>query len=152
MGLTSAMLTGLTGLAANGTRVETIGNNIANVNTTAFKGSRTLFQTLFSQTLSQGTAPSTTSGGTNPVQVGHGVVVGATTRNTTNGALETTGLPADLAVDGGGYFVVRSAAGREYYTRDGSFSLNSDNQLITADGNYLMGYGVDSNFSIVPAR
>lgn len=150
MGLTSAMLTGLTGLAANGTRVETIGNNIANVNTTAFKGSRTLFQTLFSQTLSPGTAPSATTGGTNPMQVGHGVAVGATTRTTTGGALETTGLPADLALDGNGFFIVQSAAGRDYYTRDGAFSLNEQNQLITANGQYLMGYGVDSNFSVVP--
>ena len=150
MGLTSAMYTGLTGLNVNQTRIETIGNNIANVNTNAFKGSRTLFQTQFAQTLSEGAAPSDTSGGTNPMQVGLGALVATTQRTTTPGSLETTGLPGDLALEGPGYFVVRDAGGREYYTRDGAFSLNAQNQLVSADGLRVRGFGVDPSFKIVP--
>ncbi len=150
MGLTSAMYTGLTGLNVNQTRIETIGNNIANVNTNAFKGSRTLFQTQFAQTLSEGAAPSDTSGGTNPMQVGLGALVATTQRTMTPGSLETTGLPGDLALEGPGYFVVRDAGGREYYTRDGAFSLNAQNQLVSADGLRVRGFGVDPSFKIVP--
>lgn len=150
MGLTSAMYTGLSGLNANQTRIETIGHNIANANTTAFKASRTLFQTQFSQTLSMGTPPSDTSGGTNPTQVGLGTLVGATQRNVSQGSVETTGVPSDLAIEGSGYFIVRDPSGRSYYTRDGAFSLNSDNQLVTMDGNRVQGFGVDANSAIVP--
>jgi flagellar hook protein FlgE len=152
MGLTTAMYCGLSGLNANQARVETIGNNIANVNTTAFKGSRTLFQTQFAQTLSMGTPPSTTSGGTNPMQVGLGTMVGTTQRMLSDGALETTGLPSDMAIEGGGYFIVKTPGGSSYYTRDGSFVLNSKNELVSMDGNYLQGFGVDQDFNIVPGQ
>ncbi len=150
MGLTSAMYTGLSGLNANQTRIETIGHNIANANTTAFKSSRTLFQTQFAQTWSMGTPPSESSGGTNPFQIGLGTVVGSTSRNLTSGSVETTGMPSDLAIEGAGYFIVQSPAGRRSYTRDGAFSLNSDNQLVTMDGNRVQGFGVDANSNIVP--
>ena len=152
MGLTTAMYTGLSGLNANQTRIETIGHNIANVNTTAYKGSRTMFQTKFAELLSAGTPPSSTSGGTNPLEVGHGVVVGTTQRLFSGGSLETTGLAGDLAVEGAGYFVVQDASGRTFYTRDGSFSLNSANQLVTADGHRLQGYAADSTFAVVPGQ
>lgn len=152
MGLTTAMYCGLSGLNANQTRVETIGNNIANVNTTAYRGSRTLFQTQYARTLSMGTPPSDTSGGTNPMQVGLGTLVGTTQRTSSSGAVETTGLPSDMAIEGNGYFIVQTAAGSTYYTRDGSFSLNSNNQLVSMDGNYLRGFGVDQNFNVIPGQ
>jgi flagellar hook protein FlgE len=150
MGLTSAMYTGLTGLQVNQTRIQTIGHNIANVNTNAFKGSRTLFQTLFSRTMSMGTAPSDNSGGTNPMQIGLGASVGTTQRIHQPGAFETTGLPSDLAVEGAGFFVVQSAAGKTYYTRDGAFVLNSNNELVNQDGHYVQGFGIDDQFNVVP--
>jgi flagellar hook protein FlgE len=146
------MYTALSGLQVNQTRIETIGHNIANVNTTAYKGSRTLFQTQFARTLSLGTPPSETSGGTNPMQVGLGAMIGTTQRNTNSGSLETTGIASDMAVDGAGYFVVQTPAGHTYYTRDGSFSLNSANQLVTQDGYYLRGYGVDENYQVIPGQ
>ncbi len=152
MGLTTAMYTALSGLNANQARIQTIGNNIANVNTTAFKGSRTLFQTQFAQTLSMGTPPSDTSGGTNPSQVGLGTLVGATQRNLASGSVETTGLPGDLAIEGSGYFIVQDSAGQDHYTRDGAFSLNSNHELVTADGYHVRGFGVDENFNIIPGR
>ena len=150
MGLTTAMYTGLTGLNVNQTRIETIGHNIANVNTNAFKGSRTLFQTQFAHTLSGGTPPGDTSGGTNPMQIGLGALVGTTQRLTSPGSLETTGLPGDLAIEGAGYFIVRDPSGRSYYTRDGAFTLNAQNELVNANGMRVQGFGVDSNFAIVP--
>jgi flagellar hook protein FlgE len=150
MGLTSAIYTSLTGLNVNQARVETIGHNIANVNTTAFKGSRTLFQTQFSQLLSPGTAPSDESGGTNPMQLGRGAMVGTTQRTSMAGSLETTGIPSDLAINGTGYFIVRDANDREFYTRDGSFYRNPANDLVTIDGHKVRGFAVDDNFEIVP--
>lgn len=150
MGLTTAMYTGLTGLHAHQTKVETIGHNIANVNTYAFKGSRTFFQTHLSRTLSVGTEPGDASGGTNPMQLGRGVMVGSTQRTTSLGALETTGIPSDMALEGSGYFIVRNAEGVQYYTRDGTFSLNAKNQLVTSDGHYVQGWGVDDTYTIVP--
>ena len=134
MGLTTAMYTGLSGLHVNQTRIATIGHNIANVNTTAFKGSRTLFQTQFSQIRSLGTPPSDVSGGTNPEQVGLGAVVGTTQRMTSQGSIETTGIASDLAINGTGFFVLRNADGRQVYTRDGSFSVDPLNRLVTMDG------------------
>ncbi|MBK9120298.1 MAG: flagellar hook-basal body complex protein [Phycisphaerales bacterium] len=150
MALTSAMYTALSGLHANRTRVETIGHNIANVNTTAFKGSRTLFQTQFSELLSMGTPPGEASGGTNPMQIGRGVAIGTTQRLFGGGSVETTGQPSDLAIEGDGLFVVRTAGGQTFYTRDGAFALNATNQLVTADGYHLMGYGVDQQFNVTP--
>ncbi|MFH1745723.1 MAG: flagellar hook-basal body complex protein [Planctomycetota bacterium] len=150
MGLTTAMYTGLTGLNVNQTRINTIGHNIANVNTTAFKGSRTLFQTQFSQMMSMGSAPNANSGGTNPTQVGYGAMVGTTQRNLASGTVETTGIASDLAVNGRGFFILRDAAGRQVYTRDGSFSVDSQNNLVTMDGNLVQGFGVDEDFNLVP--
>jgi flagellar hook protein FlgE len=150
MGLTTALYTGLSGINVNQSRINTIGDNIANVNTTAFKGSRTLFQTQFSQTLSLGNAPSDTSGGTNPTQIGLGAVVGATQRNMNQGSIETTGIASDLALQGSGFFLIRRPNGQQVYTRDGSFTLSPDNRLVTANGAYVQGFGVDSSFNIIP--
>jgi flagellar hook protein FlgE len=150
MGLTTAMYTGLTGLNVNQTRIETIGNNLANVNTTAFKGSRTLFQTQVSQLLSAGNAPNANSGGVNPTQVGLGALVGGTQKVFTPGSIETTGIASDLAIDGSGFFIVRRPNGQQLYTRDGSFSVDSRNRLVTVDGYAVRGFGVDSNFNVVP--
>jgi flagellar hook protein FlgE len=151
MGLTSAMYTALTGLNVNQSRIETIGNNIANVNTTAFKGSRTMFQTQFSNTLSAGTAPGDETGGTNPTQYGLGASVAATQKMFTPGSIETTGIASDVAIEGAGFFVVREGNGRQLYTRDGSFAVNSANQLVTVDGKFVRGFAVDQNFNIIPS-
>lgn len=150
MGLTSALFTGLSGLNSNQFRIDVIGDNIANANTTGFKGSRSMFQTQFAQMFSLGTPPGNAQGGTNGIEVGLGSAIGATQRNMQQGSTETTGLSSDLAIDGNGFFVVRSADNRQAFTRDGSFLLNADNYLVTADGFYLQGYGVDSNFNIIP--
>ncbi len=150
MGLTTAMYTGLTGMSVNQVRIETIGNNIANVNTTAFKSSRTLFQTQFSHLLSAGTPPGPTTGGVNPTQIGLGAKVGGTQKIFTPGSIETTGIPSDLAIEGAGFFVARRPNGTQFYTRDGSFSLDSQNRLVTLNGDFVQGFGVDENFALTP--
>ncbi|HOW73137.1 MAG TPA: flagellar hook-basal body complex protein [Phycisphaerae bacterium] len=150
MGLTSAMYTGLTGLNANQLRIDTIGNNVANVNTTAFKGSRANFENQFSLTLSGGSGPSETSGGTNPSQIGLGTMLGSIQKSFLAGSIETTGLPTDMAIEGAGFFIVRTPTGEQAYTRDGSFKLASDQVLVSANGYQVQGYGVDQDFNIVP--
>lgn len=149
MGLTSALYTGLSGLNANQFRIDTIGDNVANVNTTAFKASRSVFQTQFSQTFSAGSPPSTTSGGTNPTQIGLGSVLGSIQRSFTPGSIETTGVPTDLAIEGNGFFVVDTASGDRFFTRDGTFKLSASNFLVTQDGALVKGYGTDENFNII---
>lgn len=148
MGLTSAMYTGLSGLNANQFRIDTIGNNIANVNTTAFKSSRASFQNQFSVMLSGGSAPSATSGGANPSQVGMGAALGSIQRNHQSGALETTGVPTDMAIEGNGFFIVRTPEMRQAYTRDGMFALDASNTLVTTDGFPVQGYMADADFNI----
>lgn len=150
MGLTSALFTGLSGLNASQFQLDVIGDNISNVNTTAFKSSRTLFQTQFARTLATGTGPNDAQGGTNPSQVGLGVVVGSIQRSFSPGALETTGLPSDLAIEGNGFFVLRSSDNEQVFTRDGAFTLSADNRLINQDGFLVQGYGINDNFELVP--
>jgi len=149
MGLTTAMFTGLTGLKANQFSIDTIGNNVANVNTTAFRSSRAMFETQMSLMLSGGTAPGGTSGGTNPSQVGLGTILSSVQRNFQAGSIEPTGVPTDMAIEGTGFFVVRTPETDQAYTRDGSFSLDSENFLVTADGFRVQGYGVDDDFNVI---
>ena len=90
MASTTALFTGLSGLAANSRRLDVIGNNIANVNTIAFKSNRMIFAPTFSRNFSLGTAPSESIGGTNPGQIGLGVSIAGTQRNFNNGAITAT--------------------------------------------------------------
>ncbi len=146
---TTALFTALTGLNANARQIDVVGNNVANVNTTAFKSSRLLFSTMFSRTLSAGTQPGDFTGGTNPFQIGLGVATAGTQRNTTAGSISATGDQRDLAIDGGGYFIV-DRAGTQVFTRAGAFRTNAANELTTVSGERLQGYSVDSEFNIVP--
>src|SRR3954464_1416018 len=104
MALTSALFTGLSGLDVNNTRLNVVGNNIANANTVAFKGSRALFKPQFYVTDGGGTPPSSEFGGTNPNQRGLGAQVATIEKNWTPGSIEPTGKATDLAIDGEGFF------------------------------------------------
>jgi flagellar hook protein FlgE len=146
MSLSSALFTGLSGLDVNQTRLGVVGNNIANVNTVAFKSSRALFKPQFYVTDSGGTPPSGDFGGTNPNQRGLGAVVASIEKDFSAGAIEPTGKPTDLAIDGEGFFVLEGQGQR--YTRDGSFSLNSANQLVTTSGEFVQGYAADEEGNI----
>jgi flagellar hook protein FlgE len=151
MASTTSLFTGLSGLTANARRLEVIGNNIANVNTTAFKSNRMLFSPTFNRNFSLGTAPTAASGGSNPGQVGLGVTIAGTQRNFNNGAISTTGISTDLALEGDGFFIV-NRAGQQFYTRAGAFQFNSTNDLSTLTGERLQGYAVDDNFNVVRGR
>lgn len=150
MGLTSALFTGLSGLNANQYRIDVIGDNIANLNTIAFKSGRSQFQTQFSQTLSGGSVPSGIQGGTNPVQIGLGTLLGSIQRDFNQGSIETTGLLTDLAVEGAGFFVIRAPENQQAFTRDGTFTISAENKLVTSDGFFVQGYGVDENNALIP--
>lgn len=149
MASTTALFTGLSGLNAHARKLDVIGNNISNINTTAFKSSRMMFAPLFSRTLSMGTRPDGDHGGTNPSQIGFGVKIAGTQRDMTGGSLVATGLNTDLAIEGEGFFIVDGASGR-HYTRAGNFQLNAEHDLVTASGDKLQGYGIDADFNILP--
>ncbi len=146
MPLTTALYTGLSGLTVSQTALDVIGNNIANVNTTAFKASRALFQPQFSETAGFGTPPGTNFGGTNPTQKGLGALVGSIQRDMDPGNIKPTNGVSDLAIEGQGLFVVEDS--NRYYTRNGTFEMNAENYMTTAEGQYLMGFGVDSNYAV----
>src|SRR5579871_228050 len=127
-----SLSTSLSGLSAASQELSVIGNNLANLNTVAFKDQTTNFSDLFYQTLG-----STGSG--NPIQVGVGVKVGSISSEMTQGSLQTTGVPSDVALQGNGYFVLQVANGPEY-TRAGNFTVNSSGQLTATDGSLVLGY------------
>lgn len=149
MALTTAFYTALSGLDVNSRNLDVIGNNIANVNTAAYKASRAVFAPEFSTGLNFGTPPSTSSGGTNPLQVGLGTRFEGVQRNFNNGAVQTTGIATNLALEGTGFFVVEEDGVRSF-TRSGAFTLNRDNELVDQSGGFVQGYGVDAGFNIVP--
>src|SRR3990170_1830520 len=143
MSLTGAMLTGFTGIQANSVGVDVVGDNLANLNTTAFKGQRTLFETLLYRTITEGEGPSATSGGTLPRQMGTGTTVSAIQRNFRQGGFESTGFQGDLAVDGDGFFILDAGGGRRAYTRDGAFHLDATQTLVSNNGDAVQVFGVD---------
>jgi len=141
----TAMFTAVTGLLAHQRRLDVVANNIANVNTTGYRGSRALFQDLLSQTLTGGSAASGTHGGTNPQQVGLGVSLASIDVDYGQGSLFTTGVASDLAVQGNGFFIL-SDGSTQHFTRDGSFQLNAVGALIEpATGLRVQGYMADEN-------
>jgi flagellar hook protein FlgE len=148
MGSANALLTGLTGLNANSKRLEVIGNNIANVNTTAFKGSRMLFSTAMQRTMHIGSEPGDTTGGTNPMQIGLGVNIAGVQHDFSQGPLQTTGDTRDLAIEGDGFFVVQRGED-QLYTRAGAFRQDAEGNLVTIEGDRVLGYDVDSEYNII---
>lgn len=148
MSLSSVFGTAITGLSAAETSISVTGNNVANANTIGFKQSTAEFATQFLQTLGIGSAPNSDNGGTDPTQIGLGVQVTTIAPDFTQGNLQITSNPSDLAIQGNGFFVVQGSGGSQEYTRDGSFSLNSQNELKTSTGQVLMGYGVDNSFNV----
>jgi flagellar hook protein FlgE len=148
MGLASALSTALTGLTAAETTIDVVGNNLANSNTVGFKASQAAFATQFLQTRSLGSGPTETSGGTNPRQIGLGTMVADITPNFSQGTVEISSNPTDLAIQGDGFFIVEKSAGEQVYTRNGIFKMNAQSELVTITGSRLLGFGVDEQFQI----
>lgn len=140
-----SLFAGVQGLRAHQVRMDVIGNNIANVNTTAFKASRVSFGDMYSQMLSGASRPTTAVGGTNAKQVGLGVDVASIDTLQTQGALQLTGRTTDMAIAGQGFFVVREG-GRFLYTRAGNFDVDADGFLVNpASGQRVQGWLPDAN-------
>lgn len=137
--MSQALYTSKTGLDAGQTQINVIANNIANINTTAFKSANVTFSTLFSNTISNGSAATRTGGGTNPRQIGLGTQVASISRDFESGTFQQTGYNSDMMISGNGYFVVQDGTGNQYLTRDGHFSLDSDGNLVTAAGYKVVG-------------
>lgn len=129
----TTLWTSKSGLNANQEKLDVISNNIANVNTTGYKKVNVGFKDLISSSLDEWGNPLNDKTAT----VGSGVKAGNFTKDNSQGGLQTTNQKTDLALDGNGYFKVISSNGTEYYTRDGSFKLDSYGRLVTANGNIL---------------
>jgi len=124
--------------------MDVIGNNIANVNTVAYKSSRVTFQDILGQTLKGASSPQNGRGGTNPAQIGLGMNLGGIDTIMTQGSLQSTGKLTDFAVQGDGFFVVGDGQ-RNYYTRDGAFDIGVDGGLVNpVTGLRVMGWTADS--------
>ncbi|NCU18244.1 flagellar hook protein FlgE [Pallidibacillus pasinlerensis] len=135
-----SLYSGISGMKNMQTKLDVIGNNIANVNTHGFKKGRVTFKDAISQTISTASGPSATLGGKNAQQVGLGVETASIDTVFTEGSLQTTGRVLDLAISGGdGYFVVRNGA-NNYYTRAGNFYLDEQGYLVNSDGNFVLAY------------
>ncbi len=147
MALTSTLFTGLSGLNVNQTRLNVVGNNIANTNTVGFKGSRALFKPQFYVTDNPGSPSNANFGGENPSQRGLGAQLATIEKDWAPGSIEPTGRVTDMAIDGAGFFIVQGK--EQLYTRDGSFVLNDKNQLVTNSGEFVQGFGVDLNGNII---
>ncbi len=160
-----SLYSGISGMKVNQTKLDVIGNNLANVSTTAFKGSRVNFSTTISQTLGSASAASDSLGGVNGKQVGLGAQIASIDKIMSQGSMQSTSRSLDVAVDGSGYFMV--AAGPELtggtndkitiddngidampanssvaYTRDGSFVLDNEGNLLTSKGYRVLGFAM----------
>ena len=146
-----SMYSGISGMKSNQTKMDVVGNNVANVGTTGFKKSTTRFSDALNQTAIYSSVPGGKAddpnviGGVNPGQVGIGAKVSGIFRNMAQGAIQPTGRPTDLAMDGDGFFVVGVGPNQNAYTRDGSFTLDANGNLVTSDGYKVMGVDKGGN-------
>jgi len=130
-----SLFSAVSGLSNYQTMMDVIGDNIANVNTIGFKGSRVSFATGFSQLLHGADAPSDARGGKNPIEVGLGMRIASIDRLFKQGNFENTGNRTDLAIQGDGFFVVGDSSS-QYYTRAGSFQVDATGSLLASGGKY----------------
>jgi flagellar hook protein FlgE len=138
-----SMFTAINSLYVHQQYLDVISDNLANVNTPGFKSSYMSFKNQFAQTLSSGAAPTTSLGGTNPIQIGLGAVMGTVSPIFTSGALESTGRTLDLAISGDGFFVYNYGE-TPYYSRDGGLQMDSEGYLVNGStGARLQGWQAD---------
>jgi flagellar hook protein FlgE len=151
-----AMFAAISGLQVHQTMLDVAANDIANVNTVGYKGETTTFKSALSQLERGAAGPSGSLGGTNAVQVGLGVELGAVENQMNEGSIQQTGNPLDLAIQGDGFFRVAPASaigtGAGYsYTRAGNFTLDSSGNLVTQDGGFVVGYAYNAGTNSFPA-
>src|SRR5207237_10164669 len=153
MGLTT-FSTGLSGLATNSQALNVVGNNLANLNTVGYKTSDISFTDILGQTFS---TPGTAKSG-NTMEIGLGAQVGAVRQLFTQGSLQTTNNPLDVAIQGKGFLVVKNGQG-QFYTRAGNLHLDADGNLVTSSGALVQGYTrnaatgpIDSNLGLTTIK
>lgn len=162
-----SLYSGISGMKVNQTKLDVIGNNLANVSTTAFKGSRVNFSTTISQTLGSASAASDSLGGVNGKQIGLGAQISSIDKIMSQGSMQSTSRALDVAVDGSGYFMVATgpaltgdakdsitivnngvgtmpANSSVAYTRDGSFVLDNEGNLLTSKGYRVLGFAMQT--------
>ena len=161
-----SLYSGISGMKVNQTKLDVIGTNLANVSTTAFKGSRVNFSTTISQTLGSASAASDSLGGVNGKQVGLGAQIASIDKIMSQGSMQSTSRALDVAVDGSGYFMVATgpaltgdadaitinnngigtmpANNSVAYTRDGSFVLDNEGNLLTSKGYRVLGFAMET--------
>lgn len=142
-----SLYSGVSGLKNHQTRMDVVGNNISNVNTTGFKSGRVTFADTLSQTLTGASAATDNRGGTNPKQIGLGSQISAVDLLFTDGSVQSTGVNTDLCLSGNGLFVVGEGT-NVYYTRNGNFSFDKDGNYCTDDGLKVKGWMADNNGKI----
>lgn len=135
-----SLYSGVSGLKNHQTRMDVVGNNISNVNTTGFKSSRVTFADTLSQTLSGASSAANGRGGTNPKQIGLGSSVSAIDTLFTDGSVQSTGVNTDLCLSGNGLFIVGKGNSDVYYTRNGNFKFDSEGNYVTSDGYFVKGW------------
>lgn len=138
-----SMFSGVSGLRAHQTKIDVISNNIANVNTVAFKSARVTFQEIFNQTLKGSSAPdsNTGRGGTNPMQIGLSTAIGAIDNIMTRGSVQRTDNPTDLSIDGEGFFIVKGGVNDSpKFTRAGNFTIDRQGNFVTSNGFSVYGW------------
>lgn len=143
-----SLFAGVSALKGHQTRMDVIGNNISNINTTGFKSSRVTFSDMLSKTQSSATAPGSNVGGTNPKQVGLGASIASVDMVFGDGSAQSTGKNTDIALTGAGLFVLKSGD-QTYFTRNGAFEFDTNgNYVLPGSGMYVQGWnGVDGNIN-----
>lgn len=140
-----SLYAGVSGLRVHQVKMDVISNNIANVNTTGFKGSSVSFKEMFSQTMRAASQATADRGGMNPMQVGLGVGLGSIDSDFTQGNLQATGKMTDIAIDGNGFFVIKEG-GRNVFTRAGVFTFDETGTFIhRTTGSKVQGWMADGN-------
>lgn len=137
-----SLYSGVSGMKNQQTKLDVIANNIANVNTTAFKSGRVRFQDMLSQTIRSASQPMDNGrGGINPRQVGLGMEIAGIDTITNQGNPQSTGRPLDFSIQGDGYFILSPDGGtNRVYSRDGAFTLDTNFNLVNSDGYGVLGY------------
>ena len=149
MSLINSLFAGVSGIRNHQSMLDVIGNNIANVNSIGYKGSRVTFSDTFNQFVRYGTNPTDTSGGTNTFQVGLGMKLNSVDRNWNQGTFERTGITTDLAVQGDGLFVLEKN-GERFYSRAGAFIFDANGQLVNPQNGAIVQGKVATTDGTIP--
>ncbi len=145
-----AMYSGVAGLRAHQTRLDVIGNNIANVNTYGYKASRATFRDVYYQSISGASGGTQTRGGVNATQVGYGSQVASIDINQSQSGFQPTDVSTDVAIAGQGYLQIMDASGNIFYTRAGMLTFDNNGNLIDNQGNFVLGVGGASAKTAAP--